>query len=592
MRFTNPLLGTMIGLAATGSAGAAVIQVNANISTSTTWTADNVYRLQQQIYVLPGATLTIEAGTVVASNPVNQGSLAVCRGAQIFVNGTRDNPVIMTSTADVNTWDPMGSHPTGGNPKTGTWREACNEWGNLTIMGRAYISNGPGSHQFVAGNTPTPNANNVCPMEGLVASFPGDPNVLFGGGDDDDDSGSISHLSIRYGGKVIGLANELNGLSLGGVGRATDIRNVEIMNNVDDGIEIWGGTVNLKYISIWNIGDDSMDVDCGWRGKAQFGLIVQGYSIDAPQGSGVGDNNFETDGAQDSDCQPVTTAVVYNFTTIGQPVSGAGDHGTAWRDNARVQYRNCIFMDLGEQLVRNDNVDGDGGHGYGFNGTLSWANTWTTNFNVFSGVNAPPNPAAFYTAQTSGKLAEITDSVFFRNLHAAAYTESDARGVTIAGGSNNALHNVVAAYNPGNPTDNQPILTINRAAPATKGGTTQIRVTSLDPRADNAADNSFAPAPADGFFTSADYRGGFSATKNWLCDWSAADAFGFLIHPAGACVGPCGADVNGDLTINIDDLLLIITNWGAIGNNPADLNGSGAVNIDDLLLVIIGWGDC
>jgi hypothetical protein len=80
------------------------------------------------------------------------------------------------------------------------------------------------------------------------------------------------------------------------------------MNNVDDGIEIWGGTVNLKYFSIWNIGDDSFDVDQGWRGKAQFGLIVQGYSLDANQGSGVGDNVFETDGAEDSDAQPVTTA--------------------------------------------------------------------------------------------------------------------------------------------------------------------------------------------------------------------------------------------------------------------------------------------
>ena len=66
---------------------------------------------------------------------------------------------------------------------------------------------------------------------------------------------------------MIGLANELNGLSLGGIGRETDIDHVEIMNNVDDGIEIWGGTVNLKYISIWNIGDDSFDIDEGWAAK-------------------------------------------------------------------------------------------------------------------------------------------------------------------------------------------------------------------------------------------------------------------------------------------------------------------------------------
>jgi hypothetical protein len=149
-------------------------------------------------------------------------------------------------------------------------------------------------------------------MEGLVAAFPGDTKVLYGGGNDDDDSGSISYLSLRYGGKVVGLNNELNGLSLGGIGRNTDIHHVEIMNNVDDGIEIWGGTVNLKYFSIWNVGDDSLDIDQGWRGKAQFGLIVQGYSANAAQGSGVGDNCIEIDGAEQSDYQPVTTGTIYN----------------------------------------------------------------------------------------------------------------------------------------------------------------------------------------------------------------------------------------------------------------------------------------
>ena len=121
---------------------------------------------------------------------------------------------------------------------------------------------------------------------------------------------------------------------------------------------IWGGTVNLKYVNIWNIGDDSFDIDQGWRGKAQDIFIVQGYSADASQGSGVGDNCFETDGAEDSDWQPVTTAAIYNATVIGQPVDG--DHGTAWRDGCRMQYRNCIFMDLGHKLIQFDNIDGDG----------------------------------------------------------------------------------------------------------------------------------------------------------------------------------------------------------------------------------------
>src|SRR5262249_31192961 len=103
------------------------------ISVSQTWSQNNTYNLLDQIYIMPGTTLTIDPGTVVASSPTanGAGSLCITRGAQIFVNGTRDKPVIMTSTNDTATW-------TGGNPKTGTWRPAAGEWGNLTILGEAF----------------------------------------------------------------------------------------------------------------------------------------------------------------------------------------------------------------------------------------------------------------------------------------------------------------------------------------------------------------------------------------------------------------------------------------------------------------------
>ena len=517
----------LAGAGAASTAEAAEVFVTANITTSTTWTASNTYNLQGQVYVTNGATLTIEAGTLVASTTNIGGSLAVTRGSKINVMGTQANPVIMTSKADVATW-------VGGDPKTGTWRESANEWGNLTIMGRAYIA-----EDAVPGNSPAPSASNEGDMEGLTA---GPLTDRYGGGDDDDDSGTINYLSLRYGGKVVALANELNGISLGGIGRATDISHVEIMNNVDDGFEIWGGTVNIKNFSIWNIGDDSFDVDQGWRGKAQFGLIVQGHSLNASQGSGVGDNCFETDGAEDSDWQPVTTAAIYNCTVIGQPV--AGDHGTAWRDNARVQYRNCIFMDLGEQAVKFDNFDGDGGSGYGHNGTLSWANTWTTGFGSTSPVNPFANPALAYLSQTSGNLAEIKDSVFFRNQNGSAYTEATARGVFAA--SNN---NVVI---PGFDDEDAPIKSIVRGPAVIKGGKVLLPVIKLDPRPRNEALVSVAAAPADGFFTPASYRGAFAPSSvgvgTWLDDWTASYAFGFTPEKTVA-VNYCaaGSSANGCL---------------------------------------------
>ncbi len=508
MNFSNITKTLAIGALAATSANAADVDVLSNIAGSETWTSDNVYNLTTQIYVEDGATLTIEAGTVIRTE-AEDGSLAVSRGGQIFVKGTQLEPVIMTSDEDVATWAADASHPTGKDPKSGTLRTSANEWGNLTLMGRGYIS-----EDDVSGNVPTPNANNVAVMEGLVSGG-GVPQsaILYGGGDDDDDSGSIQYLSIRYGGKNVALNKELNGLSLGGIGRETDISFVEIMNNVDDGIEIWGGTFNLKNFAIWNIGDDSLDIDQGYRGKVQFGLIVQGASLNAGQGSGVGDNAIETDGAENSDWQPRTRTTMYNLTVIGQPV--AGDGLTAWRDNAGVQYRNCIFMDGGEKFVRFDDSDGDGAQGYGFNSTLSWADHWTTADTVFPAVNAPGNPGDFYGAQFGGNVCEITDSVMFRNLSPDAYTEATARGV-FAAANNNVLE-----------PSTQPIVSVTRGAPSVLGGLVILPVTGLDPRPAGDALTSASAAPADGFFTEANYRGAFEdSSSTWLCGWTASEAFG------------------------------------------------------------------
>ena len=562
-------------LLAGGSANAAEILVTQDIATSTTWTADNTYNLQKQIYVLPGATLTIEPGTVIASTTNLGGSLAICRGARIDARGTQADPIIFTSKADVATW-------VGGDSTTGTWRAAANEWGNITVMGRGYIGKyGTGAP---AGNTASPSASNTIVMEGLVPAFAGDTTVEYGGGNDADDSGTLSYVSLRYGGKVIGLGNELNGLSLGGVGSNTVIDHIEIMNNVDDGIEIWGGKVNLNFFSIWNIGDDSLDVDQGWRGKCQFGLIVQGYSVGAAQGSGIGDNAIEIDGAEKSDAQPVTTACAYNLTVIGQPISG--DQGTAWRDNARMQFRNSIFMDLGEKAVSAENTDGEatgGQTGYGYNGTTSWIDTWTTDSSVTSTVNPFADPFTAYSAQQPGKLIDFKDCVFYRNVFASAYTEANARGVFTKGNNN---------VNAGSAAGDQPIVQIVRGTQVNPFGTLQmLPVIGLDPRAAGAATTSVGSAPNDGFFEAANYRGAFSPTENWLCGWTAADAFGYIIKPAGACAVqiPCPADLNGSGTVDAADLASLLTGWNT---TAGDIDGSGTTDAADLAALLTAWGAC
>jgi hypothetical protein len=171
---------TLIGVAVAGIAGAADVNVTGNITTSTTWTANNVYHLKAVIYVEPGASLTIEPGTLIRGN--TDSALVVAKGAKIFANGRKSAPIIMTSEQD----------------DLVTWREKCEEWGNLTILGDALISATKDSQ-----GTGQPDGQDTSQMEGLVARFAGDTLPLFGGNDDDDDSGVVRYVSLRYGGHVV-----------------------------------------------------------------------------------------------------------------------------------------------------------------------------------------------------------------------------------------------------------------------------------------------------------------------------------------------------------------------------------------------------
>jgi hypothetical protein len=548
-------------------ANAAEILVSGDITTSVTWTADNVYNLQGQVFVMPGATITIQPGTIIASSA--GGSLAITRGARIDCEGTASAPIIFTSKADYNTW-------TAAAPR-GQWRAAANEWGNLTIMGRGFI--GKYGNGAPAGNTAAPSASNYALMEGLTPAGPTDERTRYGGGNDQDDSGSLRYTSLRYGGLVVGLTNELNGLSLGGVGQETQIDHIEIMNNVDDGIELWGGKVDLRYFSIWNIGDDSFDVDHGYRGRCQFGLIVQGYSVNAAAGSGVCDSMIEIDGAAKSDAQPVSTVAMYNMTLIGQPLSVK--RAIKFRDNARLQVNNSIIMDVGEAVVRNDNSDNeatDGQTGYGYNGTLTFAQTWTTDFNVYSVVNpftTNPTPAEAYSSLDGGKLSQITDTVFYNNLHSAAYTQANTLNVFAS-----ANNNVIATQ--------LPIAGITRGPTQILTGVSIQPVIGLDPRAANAALVGVAPPPPNGFYVPVTYRGAFGPNENWLCGWSAASQYGYT--QSTGCVSPCPPDLDADRMVGGSDLTIMLGAWGASG--AADLNFSGTVEGADLTILLGAWGSC
>jgi len=241
------------------------IYVSSNISENTTWETGKVYILQSRISVLSGVTLIIEPGVVVkgqAGTEANATALIVTRGATIMAEGTASSPIIFTSVAD---------EIMPGEIESPNLEPTLNGlWGGLIVLGSAHISGDAESLQ----------------IEGIPAS---DPNGLYGGTDDSDNSGVIKYVSIRHGGANIGEGNEINGLTLGGVGSGTTIENVEIVSNQDDGIEFFGGTVTVKNVVVWNTGDDAIDTDQSFAGTVDNVLIInpgdECFELDGPEGS-------------------------------------------------------------------------------------------------------------------------------------------------------------------------------------------------------------------------------------------------------------------------------------------------------------------
>jgi hypothetical protein len=253
-----------------------ITRVSANITSDATWTSDQIYVLGGRISVEAGATLTIEPGTIIkgeAGTGVNATALLIARGATLIADGTADAPIIFTSIADEITPEQVAT----GDFKSPNLDPDINGlWGGLLVLGNARIS---------ASNEDTGAQLDELQIEGIPTS---DPNGLYGGSDDADNSGTIRYISIRHGGSNIGAGNEINGLTLGGVGTGTTIEYVEIVANQDDGIEWFGGTVSVNNALVWNAGDDALDTDQAWSGTLDNFIVVtpsdRSFELDGPEG--------------------------------------------------------------------------------------------------------------------------------------------------------------------------------------------------------------------------------------------------------------------------------------------------------------------
>ena len=307
--------------------------ITSNITENTTWETGNTYILGSRVAVVDGVTLTIEPGVVVkgrSGQEANATALIIARGGMIMAQGTANAPIIFTAEADAIA---PGQIESPNLPPT-----QSNQWGGLLILGKAPIS--------VASN------NETNQIEGIP---PSDTNGLYGGTDPNDNSGVLRYVSIRHGGTNIGDGNEINGLTLGGVGAGTIIENVEVVGNQDDGIEWFGGTVNVRNALVWNAGDDGIDTDQAWAGTLDNFIVIAGeetdhaLEIDGPEGDATGAHTVKNGwvkGAGDTELGNFRSGALgsfeniyyFNFPELKWDIISSGEE-----DEHRYRYHNKYY---------------------------------------------------------------------------------------------------------------------------------------------------------------------------------------------------------------------------------------------------------
>jgi hypothetical protein len=286
-----------------------------------TWTADKTYILENFVFVNDGQTLTIQPGTVIKGLPgqaANATALIVARGGKINAEGTAEKPIIFTTTEDdiANTNEAVDKQR--------------GRWGGLILLGKARL------------NT----SLNERAIEGIPTT---EKRGLYGGTNDDDNSGILRYVSVRHPGSLIGASNEINGITFGAVGRGTTVDHVEVVYSDDDGIELFGGTVNIKYASLAFNQDDNIDYDEGYRGNIQHVFVIQSNEAN------IGDRGGECDGGLDPvDGKPYATPRLANLTFIGASKDSTRRLGFIFRDNAGGFVHNSILTEWGNGIEIED----------------------------------------------------------------------------------------------------------------------------------------------------------------------------------------------------------------------------------------------
>jgi hypothetical protein len=371
-----------------GTPGSATDTIKGNITGTISLTSSRTYILKGLVTIKSGATLNIPASTVIKgfTGAGQKGVLLVAKGGKLNCNGNSTKPVIFTSDS---------STPTNG------------DWGGIIILGSAPT------------NKPTTT---------YIEGIPNSTDTQYGGANAADNSGNLAFVRIEYAGGVyagaLGNNNEVNGLTLGGVGAGTIMHHIQVSYSGDDSYEFFGGTVCPKYLISYRCIDDDFDFDFGYRGTLQFLLAFRDPEINDQSGShGIECDNDNTGIATNN---PRTRPIISNATFIGNNgvvdsdphspqtsatnVSGTFVAGARFRRNSSFKVRNSVFIGWPKVLYVDGQVTND---------SLA-TNNAEFKYNL---VNNDPKSSAFFT----------TGATSFTNASLRAYLED-------ASGSNNTLY--------------------------------------------------------------------------------------------------------------------------------------------------------
>jgi hypothetical protein len=502
-----------------------VVTIKGEITANTTWSRANIYKLEGWVYVTDGVTLTIEPGTVVKGDKNTKAALIIERGAKIMAEGTAQRPIVFTSN----------------QPR---YSRAHGDWGGVIICGKAPTNWTAGEAQ----------------IEGGVRS-------KYGGTDANDNSGTLKYVRIEFAGIAFAPNNEINSLTLGGVGAGTTIDNVQISYAGDDGIEFFGGTVNTKHVVTVRTWDDDFDTDNQYNGKNQFMFALRDPNVADVSGSKAFEGDSYLAGTIDgkTNNNNATKAIFSNCTVVGplvnptftgqNPFYVAGAH---LRRGSAQSILNSVFMGWPCGLL----ID-EPGSAYG--STIANINDNTLQFrnNVIAGTPTTntPNYKDIVFVRADGArnntptTANNSDSVIWGgNVGPITWLKSSANMITsYALPQNLLLQNAYDLNNPQPlPNSASPIAYNSRALPAymTNGGTTDPfnnnRVYPFNPTKPINTDtsNRFANynAPtllpdftnsraSDAFFEKVNYIGAFAGTQtttdNWMQGWTNFDPVGY-----------------------------------------------------------------